>query len=99
MEIAIRIQTLKEIGMKRPEVWSDFLEHGTLAGDSIRISRRDFNKLNEKHFGRLGTGNIVHSIVAPIASILDRIAGSSLEACGCCAERQLKLNLLTRGHL
>ena len=41
-----------------------------------------------------GLGDIVHQILNPIAKVIDHAAGTNLQGCGGCAQRQESLNKL-----
>lgn len=42
--------------------------------------------------GRIGLGDIVHALAAPIAKLIDRVAGTDLQNCTGCAKRREEWN-------
>lgn len=44
--------------------------------------------------GIRGLGDVVHMVVNPVAKVIDSIAGTNLEGCGGCRQRQEELNKL-----
>lgn len=68
--------------------WHAAMSAGTIEGDKLRISQKQFQALCQEHFGSWSLGNLIHEVVKPIANAIGK------EDCSECAERQLKLNAL-----
>lgn len=92
----LRLSELRKVCLERPGMFDAFLSAGALEGGEVDISRENFEAIQAKYFkGPLGS--VIHSILAPVAAMVDGVLGTNLKDCGDCGMRELKLNALVPG--
>lgn len=84
------IDAFESMRYSNPEFYN--LIQGYIDDQCIRIETEKLLMLQHKHLG-IGLGDIVHAVANPVAKAIDYIAGTDLQNCGGCMERQATLNL------
>ena len=94
----LRIREIQKVCLAHPGMWDDFWRAGKKVGSELEISRAAFDEINRKYFDGPRLGTFLQHVLKPVAKAVDMAMGTSLEHCGRCAERELKLNELSRGE-
>lgn len=74
-------------------MWDAFFRLGQKDGEYLEINRVNFDRIMASFFPN-APGSILHKILKPVIVVVDSVAGTNLQDCGGCAERELKLNAL-----
>lgn len=92
--MTLKLSEVRDLCLKTPGLWQDFLAAGkrSKCGRFLTIERDDLDQINERRFKGPKLGTRLHDIIAPLARIVDRVAGSDLAGCAECAKREIKLN-------
>jgi len=72
-------------------MWDAFFRLGQKDGEFLEISRVHFDRIMGRFFGN-APGTVLHKILKPVIAVVDSVAGTDLQNCGDCAERELRLN-------
>ena len=65
-----------------------------VVGDFGEISQDDYNRICAENKRSRGLGDLVASVTQPIARAIDAVAGTNIQNCGGCKQRQEALNKL-----
>jgi hypothetical protein len=91
------LDAFESVRETHPEFYAAVMSYQTFPGPTLVASLIDIPPqalldLQHKYLG-IGLGDIVHLAAHPIATAIDYLAGTDLQNCGGCAERQAILNL------
>jgi hypothetical protein len=86
----VSLSKLRDISKIRPAGYlEDCLSRGKEDGYFLILSDADYAELCQKY---RGAGDIVTAVAQPIAKAIDAIAGTNIQNCGGCKQRQDELN-------
>lgn len=90
----ILLSELRTVCASHPGMYADFIERGKIRGDTLHISRTDFNTLNDIWLPGAQAGTVIHTILKPVIAVAKAI-GQDLDNCKGCNQRELKANAAT----